>query len=77
MEAVASHGWIALLPLMLASWGLLGIEAAAVECERPFQWHSSHLALGRACSVVSRNVAQTMQNSGWTINATSCRGGTV
>ena len=68
LEAIASKGWIALLPLMLASWGLLGIEAAAVECERPFQWQSNHLALGKACLIVSRNLAQTMQNTGWATN---------
>lgn len=62
-EAIASEGWIALVPLLLASWGLLGIEAASVECERPFHWHSNHLALGKACLVVARNVAQTME--GW------------
>ena len=65
MEAIASNGWIALLPLQLASWGLLGIEAAAVECERPFQWHGNHLALGKAGVVVAHNLAQTYQNLGW------------
>jgi len=68
MEAIASQGWIALLPLLLASWGLLGIEAAAVECERPFWWHSNHLALGRMGVVVAKNVAQTMEQAGWTTN---------
>jgi predicted membrane chloride channel (bestrophin family) len=62
MEAIASNGWIAILPLQLASWGLLGIEAAAVECERPFQHNSNHLALGKAGIVVARNLAQTWQN---------------
>ncbi|CAB9498573.1 UPF0187 protein [Seminavis robusta] len=67
MQAIAQSGsWIAILPLQLASWGLLGIEAAAVCCERPFQWDSNHLALGKACIVVSRNLAQTMENFGMT-----------
>lgn len=61
MEAIAVGGWYAVVPLMAASWGLLGIETAAVECERPFQWHSNHLALGRMCVVVAQNVAQTLQ----------------
>ncbi|KAG7372285.1 bestrophin, RFP-TM, chloride channel [Nitzschia inconspicua] len=64
VEAIASSGWIAILPLQLASWGLLGIEAAAVECERPFQRNSNHLALGKAGIVVARNLAQTWQNLG-------------
>lgn len=71
MEAIASSGWISLLPLLLASWGLLGIEAAAVECERPFQWHSNHLALGKACIVVARNLAQTYENLGWATKPTT------
>lgn len=66
MEGIASEGWIAMLPLMLASWGLLGIEAASVECERPFHWGSNHLALGKACIVVAKNLVQTMDNTGWT-----------
>lgn len=65
MEAIAASGWMALWPLQLASWGLLGIEAAAVECERPFQWKSNHLALGKAGIVVAQNLAQTYQNLGW------------
>lgn len=52
--------WITIVPLFLASWGLLGIDAAAVECERPFYWHGNHLALGRMCSVASLNIHQTL-----------------
>lgn len=62
-QAVAQHSWMALPYLICASWGLLGIEAAAVECERPFQWHSNHLALGNMCVVISRNVAQTLKET--------------
>ena len=68
MEAAASHGWVALPIVFAASWGLLGIEAAAVECERPFQWHSNHLALGKMCVVTSNNVAQTFRNIHGTSN---------
>ena len=62
MEAAANHGWVALPTVFAASWGLLGIEAAAVECERPFQWHGNHLPLGKVCVVASRNVAQILSN---------------
>ena len=60
MEAAANHGWVALPTVFAASWGLLGIEAAAVECERPFQWHGNHLPLGKMCVVSSRNIAQSL-----------------
>lgn len=53
----ATHGWISLPILFAISWALLGTEAAAVECERPFGHKSNHLALGKACVTVSRNVA--------------------
>ena len=62
MEAAANHGWVALPTVFAASWGLLGIEAAAVECERPFKWRSNHLPLGNMCVVVSRGIAQTLNN---------------
>jgi len=62
MEAAANHGWVALPTVFAASWGLLGIEAAAVECERPFKWRSNHLPLGSMCVVVSRGIAQTLNN---------------
>jgi len=62
MEAAAINGWVALPTVFAASWGLLGIEAAAVECERPFRWHGNHLPLGNMCVVSSQNVAQTMQS---------------
>lgn len=59
---VATSGWTALLPLLVSSWALLGIEATAIECERPFKWRSNHLPLGKMCVIVSRNVAQTLNN---------------
>ena len=47
--------------LILVSWALLGIEGAAVECERPFRWDANHLALGRMGVVVSQNVGQALR----------------
>ena len=64
MVAVVDNEWKAIPPLFAASWALLGIEAAAVECERPFEWHSNHLPLGKMCIVVATNVAQTLVNIG-------------
>lgn len=63
MEALAAHGWPALPGLVLSSWALLGIEAAAIECERPFRRRSNHLPLGRFAVVTARNVAQTLKNT--------------
>jgi putative membrane protein len=58
--SVALNGWVSIFPLLIVSWGLLGIEAAAVECERPFNWNKNHLPLGKMCIVVSMNVHQTL-----------------
>jgi len=49
--------------ILLASFALLGIEAAAVECERPFRGTTNHLALGKMCVVVARNVAQILRHA--------------
>ena len=57
--------WIigATLPfLFFESWSLLGIEAASVECEKPFGWQSNHLAMGKMCVLITQNVAQTLKN---------------
>mmetsp|Transcript_43753 Transcript_43753/g.105529 ORF Transcript_43753/g.105529 Transcript_43753/m.105529 type:complete len:286 (-) Transcript_43753:157-1014(-) len=65
LSAIALNGWVCIPPLMIASWGLLGIEAAAVECERPFHWNKNHLALGKMGVVVAKNVHQTLLNCGY------------
>lgn len=62
LEALAIHGWAAFPALVLVSWALLGIEAAAVECERPFRWDANHLALGRMGVIVAQNVGQTLRS---------------
>jgi len=62
IEAIAHNGWISLPALFVGSWGLLGVEAASVECERPFRWSSNHLPLGRMCIVVANNVAQSLED---------------
>lgn len=61
VEAMAKHGWMALPVVLIASFALLGIEAASVECERPFRWEANHLALGKMCATVARNVGQTLE----------------
>ncbi|KAL7544045.1 hypothetical protein ACHAXR_013484 [Thalassiosira sp. AJA248-18] len=64
LQGIDSHGWASIPALLAASWALLGIEAAAVECEQPFQLHSNHLPLGKMCVVVAKNVAQTIKTVG-------------
>ena len=64
MDTLARYGWPALPSLVFISWALLGIESAAVECERPFRWQANHLTLGKMCIVVSKCVAQTVSDTG-------------
>lgn len=61
MTSIASSGWVALPALFAFNWSLLGIEAASVECESPFDWSANHLTLGKICVVIARNIGQTMR----------------
>ena len=61
MSSVAKYGWLSLPFLSLLNWALLGIEAASVECERPFDYNPNHLTLGKVCVVVARNIGQALK----------------
>jgi len=61
MIEVAKYEWMSLPFLFLINWSLLGIEAAAVECESPFAYKPNHLTLGKASSTVARNIAQALR----------------
>mmetsp|Transcript_38309 Transcript_38309/g.92396 ORF Transcript_38309/g.92396 Transcript_38309/m.92396 type:complete len:478 (+) Transcript_38309:290-1723(+) len=61
MSSVAKYGWLSLPFLFLLNWALLGIEAAAVECERPFDYNPNHLTLGKVSVVVARNIGQALK----------------
>ncbi|KAL7470321.1 hypothetical protein ACHAXS_010549 [Conticribra weissflogii] len=65
MTSVAHFGWIALPCLFMANWSLMGIEAASVECERPFHWNRNHLTLGKFAAGIARNVGQTLKEVRW------------
>ena len=65
MSSVAEYGWIALPALFVSNWAFLGIEAAAVECERPFNWDRNHLTLGGSAVMVARNVGQALREVRW------------
>ena len=65
MTSVANYGWISLPCLFAFNWSLLGIEAAAVECERPFDWNRNHLTLGRFAAVVAKNAGQAIKEVRW------------
>jgi predicted membrane chloride channel (bestrophin family) len=47
--------------LFLFNWSLLGIEAAAVECESPFDYKANHLTLGKASVLIARNICQALK----------------
>jgi predicted membrane chloride channel (bestrophin family) len=63
LPMLSRDGLFALPGYLVLCWALLGIEAAAVECERPFQRKANHLAFGRFATVVASNIAQTVRVS--------------
>merc|ERR1712176_1421356 len=54
-------GWVNPVAMALLSYGMLGIEAVSVSCERPFGRGSNHLTLDRLCDVVAEDVEQSLQ----------------
>ena len=56
-------GWFTPILALVVAWALLGIEAAAVECERPVRGCANHMPLEAFCAVVADNVRQTLQHS--------------
>ena len=62
VEALSRFSWAAFPGLLVCSWALLGIEAAAVECERPFRRRPNHLLLGKFACVVARHLRQTLRD---------------
>ena len=61
MTSMASSGWIALPALLAFNLSMLGIEAASVECECPFDYKPNHLTLGKFCVGIAKNIAQTLK----------------
>jgi len=61
--SVAQYDWIALPFLFLFNWCILGIEAAAVECERPFDYNPNHLTLGRIAVMIAKNIGQALKET--------------
>ena len=49
--------------VLLISYALLGVEAAAVACERPFHDQSNHLPFNAFAAVVADNVQQVLQDA--------------
>lgn len=64
MISVAEYGWISIPFLFLLNWALLGVEAAAVECESPFGYSENHLTLGKVAVLISRNIGQALVELG-------------
>jgi predicted membrane chloride channel (bestrophin family) len=65
LTSVAAHGWMAIPILFLVNLLLLGIEAAAVECESPFDWGSNHIPLGKISVVVAYNIVEALKEIRW------------
>lgn len=55
-----TDGWAVLIALFCINWAMLGLEAASVECERPFGYSSNHLPLAKYCLVIGENIVQTL-----------------
>jgi len=62
-------GWACPVAMTILSYGMLGIEAVSVSCERPFGWGSNHLPLDRLCDVVAEDVEQTLQTAQGSVGA--------
>lgn len=56
----STWGWANPVAMAVLSYGLLGIEAVSVTCERPFGLGSNHLTLDRFSDVVAEDVEQTV-----------------
>lgn len=63
MISVVHYGWAALIILFAINWAMLGLEAASVECERPFGWSPNHLPLGKFCIAINENIVQTLDET--------------
>jgi len=64
-------GWATPVVTFLIAFSLLGIEAAAVACERPFGLGANHLPLDHFCKTVADNVAQILHQSTEHVEASS------
>ncbi|CAE8695815.1 unnamed protein product [Polarella glacialis] len=53
--------WEGLIVVVFISFALLGVESAAVACERPFQNQRNHLPLDLYANVVAENIRQTLE----------------
>jgi len=57
------NSWWSVPMVLLISYALLGVEAAAVACERPFHHQQNHLPFDAFARVVAENVLQILQDS--------------
>jgi len=58
-----SYGWGSVLVVAIVAFAMLGIEAAAVTCERPFGGNANHLPMDTFCQVVAKNVEQILSQA--------------
>lgn len=59
----SSWGWAVPVVTFLVGFAMLGIEGAAVACERPFGLNRNHLPMDYFCQVVAKNVAQILRQA--------------
>ena len=55
--------WGSIPATFLVSFALMGIEAAAIECERPFLRNPNHFPMEAFCVVVDSNIRQTLEHA--------------
>merc|ERR1712110_621485 len=56
-------GWSTPIFVAIIAFSLLGLEASAVSCERPFGLNENHLPMDRFCEVVTDNVLQILKEA--------------
>eukprot|EP00428_Durinskia_dybowskii_P002831 CAMPEP_0170297920 /NCGR_PEP_ID=MMETSP0116_2-20130129/49128_1 /TAXON_ID=400756 /ORGANISM="Durinskia baltica, Strain CSIRO CS-38" /LENGTH=451 /DNA_ID=CAMNT_0010549559 /DNA_START=71 /DNA_END=1424 /DNA_ORIENTATION=- len=59
----SSFGWATPLVTLVISVAMLGLESAAVSCERPFGHNTNHLPMTLFCKVIAENVQQILSET--------------
>lgn len=72
-------GWATVAVTPLVAFALIGIEVAAVDCERPMAHRANHMPMDRFCIVVADNAVQTLRaaRSPCVVEATNGRRATL
>jgi len=60
---VETWGWGTIPVVLILSWGMIGIEAAAVECECPVHNRPNHMPMDTFCARIADDVVQTLKTA--------------